>query len=262
MNPASFCNRTLRNSPCKLATLLAATLMCAVPASRVVAQVAVTDQASISSNQHGFAAQLAKTIDQLDQQMQQYALQVRQYEQMLTKIENLGTNFQLQPNTLHEIDADPLIQARCSSGSGGNAIGNLLDNATSLLSQSIVQSQRHICAAIVAAEVNKYNLTVQMLDRLYADSIAIRKLDGVVNGISNLGQSSSATSQALDIGNQMSAQMSHWSAQLKAADAVIGALKDMQSTLAQTAMNARPDLQGEAVQAAALAAAFDYRPLL
>jgi hypothetical protein len=236
MNPASFRNNTMHSIPCKFVTTLTVALACALAASNATAQVLVTDNASISNNKAGFAAQLAKTVDQYAKQIEQYTLQVQQYEQMLTKVESLGTNFQLLPNNLQKIDADTLVQANCSGSSGG-IVSNLLNNATSMLTQSITQNQQNICAQIVITQVDKYNATVDMLNTLSSDSAAVKKLDDLANSFTNLGQSSSVTTQAADLSNQVSAQVNAWNARIKADDAVISSLQGMQSTLAQMALN-------------------------
>jgi hypothetical protein len=198
-----------------------------------------------------------QTLKQIDQ----YVMQGQQYAQMLTKVMNLGTNFQLLPNTMQKIDADPLVQANCNSSSS-SIIGSLLNDVTSLLNQTTAKSQQSICTQIIITQVDKYNSTVDMLSTLSVDSNAVKTLESAANTFSNMGESSSATTQGTSLNNQVSAQVNDWTAHLKADDAIISSLQDMQSTLARQAMNAKPDLAGEAVQAGALTAAFTYHPSL
>jgi hypothetical protein len=208
-------------------------------------------------------AQTVKQIDQYIKQGQQYTTQLQQYEQMLTKVENLGTNFQLLPNSMSRIeDPDPLIQANCNSGSSGSIVGNLLNNVTSLINQSIAKSQQQICAQIVTTQVNKYNATVDMVGVLFANTSSLKTLSDVTSKFTNAGESSAATTQAAGYSNEMATRMNEWAATVKADDAIISSLRDMQSTMARAAMNAKPSLGGEAVQAAVLTAAFTYHPSL
>lgn len=250
---------TGRNAAFAVGLSVAATLS----ASPVAAQVLVTDQQSIVNNKGGFASQLAKTVQQYAQQVQSYATQVQQYEQMLTKVMNLNTNFSLTPNTMQQMDAGPLIQANCSSSSASTIAGNLLNSVTSLINQSsITQSQQTICAAIITTQVDKYNTTVQMMDQIQSNVPAVQTFTNLANTFSNLGQSSSATTQINSYSGQLTTAMSNWKAHMDADDAYIGSLQSMQSTLGQSALKAKPDLVGQAVQAAALTAAFSYQPSL
>jgi hypothetical protein len=230
-------------------------------ASPIAAQVLVTDQQSILNNQTGFASQLAKTIDQYTQQVESYATQVQQYQQMLTKVMNLGTNFSLTPNTMQEIDAGPLIRANCNDSSS-SVVSNLLNQVTSLMNQSITQSQQAICTQIITTQVDKYNITVGMMNQIQSNIPALQKLDDLTNGFTNAGESSAATAQAAGVANQMTTAMSNWRTRMDADDAFISSLQSMQSTLGQAAMRAKPSLTGEAVQAGVLTAAFSYQPSL
>lgn len=199
----------------------------------------------------------AQTIKQIDQ----YIKQVQQYEQMLTQVQNLGSNFQFAQNTRVHLDAGPIIQANCNVGSGGIA-GTLLNSVTSLLNQSMAQSQQNICREIINTQVSKYNSTVDMLDTLDANKPALGVVTSATSGFSNLGESNSATTQATGYNSEMATRMNDWATEMKADDAIIDSLRDMQSTLARQAMNAKPGMVGQAVQAAALTTAFTYHPSL
>ncbi|MBD8899998.1 hypothetical protein [Rhodanobacter sp. DHG33] len=228
----------------------------------VAAQVIVHDPGSMTSSHADSALSYAKQALQYAQQVQQYATQVQQYEQMLTKVMNLGTNFSILPNTMQPIDADSLIQANCNS-SAGSIVGNLLNSVTSLINQSsITRNQQLICAAIINTQVDKYNRTVEMMNQLDSNIPAVQKFTSLANTFSNLGESSSATTQINSYSAQLADAMSQWKTQMDADDAYISSLQSMQSTLGQTALKAKPDLIGQAVQATALTAAFSYQPSL
>lgn len=221
------------------------------------AQVLVVDPNSIANNRAGFASQLAKTIQQYAQQVQSYATQVQQYEQMLTKAMNLGTDFSIAPSTMTEMDAGPLIQANCNSNTG-SIIGNFVNQiTTSLMSQSVVESQQQICAAIITTQVDKYNTTVKMMQQIQSNLPAVQKFTDLADNFSNMGESSSATTQISSYSGQLSTSMSNWKAHMNADDAYIASLQQMQGVLAKKALNGSNNTLGNVVQAGAFAAAFN-----
>ena len=233
-------------------------MMLATGAARAQSVGVLTSDLKSEMEEH---AQTLKQIDQYLKQGLQYEKQIQQYEQMLTKVVNLGTNFHILPNTLTKIDGEPLVEANCNSASG-SIVGNLLNNVTSLLTQSVAQSQQQICAQIITTQVDKYNSTVDMLQSLSSNTSALQKLSDAASTITNAGEISSATTQAAGYNSLMATEVNNWEAHMKADDAIISSLQDMQSTLARQAMNAKPDLGGEAVQAAVLTTAFTYHPSL
>lgn len=246
----------LRSTGHYAALTIGLSIAAVVPTSPVTAQILVTDGASISANNAGFGAQLAKTIQQYAQQVQSYATQVQQYEQMLTKVMNLGTDFSIMPNTMTEMDAGPLIQANCSSNNG-SIIGNFVNQiTTSLMSQSVVKSQQQICAAIITTQVDKYNTTVKMMKQIQSNLPAVQNFTDLANSFGNLGESSSATTQINSYSGQLSTAMSNWKAHMDADDAYITSLQQMQGLLAKKALNGSHVNLGDIVQAAAFAAAF------
>lgn len=206
-------------------------------------------------------AQTVKQIAQYAKQAQQYVTQVQQYEQMFTQVQNLGQDFHFFPPTMEEIAAGPVIAAKCGTGSS-NVAGNILNSVTSLLNQSITKSQQAICAQIVTTQVNKYNSTVQMLNTMNKNIGPLQSLADQASTFTNMGQATTAETEATSYVAQMESARNSWEATVKADDATLSSLNDMQSTLAANAMNAKPDMGGEAVQAAVLTAAFTYHPSL
>lgn len=201
--------------------------------------------------------QTAKQIEQFAKQIQQYALQVQQYEQMLTKAMNLGTNFSIMPTAMQTMDPDPLIQANCSSNTG-SIIGNFASQiTTSLMSQSVVKSQQQICAAIITTQVDKYNTTLQMMQQIQSNIPAVQKFTDLADNFSNLGESSSATTQINSYSGQLSTAMSNWKAHMDADDAYIASLQQMQGVLAKKALNGSNSILGDVVQAGTFATAFN-----
>lgn len=248
--------------------LLALSLACALAAGSASAQVLVTDSANISTNQSGFASQLAKTIDQYKQQIEQYAKQVQQYEtqlqqyqQMLSSIQNLSNGLSLAPNQLQHItNTDSLIQGACSSSSGSGGltglVSSVMNSMTSLMSQSIRQSQLEICGQIVTTQVAKYNSTVDMLNNLNNYGSQFQQLDNLLQGNPTQADAERAAAQVEKYNSAVNTQMSNWQTSMNADDAIISTLQGQQSILGRVALNGSNTVLGNVVQAGAFAAAF------
>jgi len=131
-----------------------------------------------------------------------------------------------------------------------------------MVSQPITQQQQQVCAQIVTAQVDQYNTTVQMMNQIQSNIPALQKVTELTSGFSNMGESSSATAQANNYSTQLVTAMNNYKAHMDADATLISALQSMQSSLGQAAMKGNSSLVGNAVQAAALTAAFSYQPSL
>jgi len=73
------------------------------------AQVLVTDNAAISTNQEGFKSQLAQTVEQYTKQGMQYAKQLQQYETQLQQYEQMvmkvAAAWSVNPGTLGMVES-------------------------------------------------------------------------------------------------------------------------------------------------------------
>lgn len=226
--------------------LLILSLAGALTTSRASAQMVVIDPGNISTNQSGFASQLAKTIDQYRQQIEQYAkqiqqyqLQVQQYQQMLSSIENIPNNLSLAPNRLQPVtDTQSLIQGRCSSASGSAGLVSVVMNSmSSLMTQSIAQTQQMLCGQIVATQVHKYNVTVDMLNKLNGYSDQFAQLDGLMNFGSTQADTDRASTQVQKYGVAIATDLGNWQARMNADSAVISTLENQQSILGHIALD-------------------------
>ena len=235
-------------------TAIAFALTCCFAAAGAQAQTGVLTQDTV---EEGWSSAMAAF-----QKGEQYANAVAQLNQMLSSIKGLTSGMSLLPNTLQPMDPAPLVQAQCS-GSSNSIVGNLLNNVTSLLNQSAMQSQQQICAQIINTQVSKYNSTLQILSQISSSgSQFTSQVEATANSISTLADSGRAQTMQQDYSNALTTEMNNWQTQMKADDEIISSLQAMQSTLAQSVMNAKPDLAGDAVEATALTAAFNYQPSL
>jgi len=261
-NPAKFRSRRLPG----VSTLVALSLACGAFGGGACAQVLVHDQGVISGNQEGFQSQLAKTVDQYRQQIeqytkqiQQYELQLQQYQQMLSSIPNIGNNVSLAPNQLeHVTNIDALIQGKCSGTSSmGGLVSTVMNSMSSLMDQSITQTQQVICERIVTTQIKKYNETVDMLNKLhdqYGDQF--QQLDSLFGSGSSMGDTERASGQAQKYSDALATEMSNWQARMKADDAVIETLQNQQSILGHVALKGSSTPLGNVIQATTFAAAF------
>lgn len=245
--------------------LFALSLACALTVGSASAQVLVTDSANISTNESGFASQLAKTVDQYTKQIEQYKTQIdqyttqlQQYEQMLSSIENIPNNLSLAPNQLKEVtDIDPLIQGKCSSTAGlGGLVSSVMNSMSSLMTQSIANTQQMLCGQIVTTQVHKYNQTVAMLNKLRSYSNQFQRLDNALNTNSKEADTGRVAAQADKYNSAVATEMGNWEAQMKADDAVIATLENQQSILGHIALKGSNTILGNVVQATTFAAAF------
>lgn len=181
---------------------------------------------------------LLKQVEMISNEIKSYEELVMQYEQMLVKVQNLGTNFSLAANTLQPIsDPSALINADCPSGQGGGLAGIAMSALSSLISQPLDQGQRVICAQIITRQVDKYNKTVAMLNKIQGYSGALQNLTNLANSISTLGQSNATTTQVNTYSSQIQTEMSNWEADMRADDTMIAALQSQQTMLANMALN-------------------------
>ena len=215
----------------KTGLALALSLACGLFATSASAQWAVIDNASISSNSTNFLNQLNQTVKQWQTELQEYA-------QMQSSIAGLSTGMSLTPNQLQPVpDATSLIQANCAGGSGSGLTGNIMNSLSSLMTQSITQSQQQICAQIVSTEVDKYNKTVAMLNQMNTYSNMFQQVQQVGQSISTFADSGRANNQAQTYSNALTTEMSNWQAQMKADDAIINTLQEQQGILARVALS-------------------------
>lgn len=250
----SIAHPTIRATyPGRLATVLLVGLF----SFSASAQVWVTDTEGNIANKAGFAKQLEQSVADYARQAQQLYQETQTALQLVSSVQGLASNMSLLPNQMQQItDASPLIQANCAGSGSGGIVGDLLNQVTSLVNQSIMQRQQQICAAIVQTQVDKYNLTVQMTQRLGGYSDYFNKVEGIINSAKTLGDANSANNEAQKYDSAMNTEMNDFQTQIKAKDAMISSLQDMQSTLAQSTMRGGTSLLGNAVQAAALTTAF------
>lgn len=259
-------NASFRRPPHRRGAMLAAAVAGLLGAGCVNAQVLVHDPGAVISNEHGFAAQLAQTVDQYAKQVEQYATQLEQlsvqYQQftnLLVTLGNLPNALTMPGGPIPHLDASALAPMRCGA-SGGSIPGGLMASLASAFESSYLTAQRQICRKLVEIEIEKYNSTADMLDRIkgpggYAE--LARKLEAMREALGRLanGDLGSINNQATRNMANLNAEMYNWQAGIAGYDAMLKSLEDLQSTLANNALNGRPTLLGTGIQAAALAAA-------
>jgi len=238
--------------------MLATAIGCALLAGSVSAQVVVVDPGSIAANEQSFAAQLAKTIEQYAKQIQQYETQLQQYQQLLSSIQGLSNGLSLAPNKLQRVtNTDSLIQGKCSNTSSPTGlVSGVMNSMSSLMTQSITQTQRMICGQIVATQIHKYNTTVDMLNKLNNYSSQFHQVESIVKSISTVADTGRAATQVEKYNSAVTTEMGNWQAQMKADDAIIETLQNQQSILGHVALNGNSTVLGNVIQASTFAAAF------
>lgn len=203
-------------------------------------------------------AQYTKQIEAFRQQVQQYQLQLQQYQQMVTSVQNIRSNLSLSSNELqHVTDVQSLIRAKCSGASGaGGLVSSVMNSMSSLMTQSITQTQKMICGQIVTTQVGKYNKTVDMLNELHRYAGQFHQLEGTVNTGNTQHDTEQITALVAKYTGAVNTEMSNWQAQVKADDAVISTLENQQSILGSVALSGSSTVLGNVIQATTFAAAF------
>lgn len=246
-----------RSMPCRLLVLGLAAGIATVGTAG--AQVLVADPTSVASNEKGFAVQLAKTTEQYAKQIQQYATQLQQYQQLLSSVGSLGNGLSLAPNQLQPVaDTAALIQGKCSGATGpADLVGSLMNSMSSLLTQSIVQTQQALCAQIVTVQIDKYNRTVELLDRLHGYASQFQQVEDLASAISTLADTGRVSTQVQKYASALDTDMGDWQARMQADDAIIATLQNQQAILSHVALRGSNTILGNVIQAAAFATAFN-----
>lgn len=212
----------------------------------VHAQVIVEDPTSI-----------AKQISQYATQLDQYRQEVQQYEQLLMKVQGLGTNISFMPSTLNqmsEADTAQLIEQNCPGTPG---LQGLITSIASSISPTkpIIASQQQICASIVALQVDEYNRTVFIVNKLAEQATTLQKLNDLANAVDTLGKTNGATTQIDNYATTVAKGMTDWQTQVAADEALIKALTAQQQVLSHVAMKGSNTVLGNVVQVGVLAGA-------
>lgn len=234
--------------------------------SVIHAQVLVTDVTAISTTEEGFKSQLAQSIERYTRQGQMFAKQIEQYQQQILQYQEVLTSVQqyatggisLSSEKLTPIsDATSLIQQTCPGAGGVGVLGSMISIISSPLNNSITKDQQIICAQIVLAKVEKYNKTVEIVNKTQDFG---QELNGLIAGVSTLttqGDSDRMTAQISAHGEQLAWERQEWLTQMKRYDAIIEALQQQQGLLAKVALDGTKVTLGSLVQAAAFAKAFE-----
>ena len=245
--------------------LISLSLACSLAAGAACAQVIVADpilEGAQTTSNVTQGTQLAKQLLQLEQQIQSYATQLEQLRNILTRIQNLGDNISITPKSLQPLDStqsDKLIAQACAGpglsvgGMVTGVISGLLGNSSN---QPITERQQLICKQIVLLQIDEYNITANALDELTVQQSTVQKLRDVINSISTMGESSSASSQAQQFMSQLQAASDTWKKQVEADASMIATLQQQQSVLSRVALNGSNTVLGNIVQAGAFALAF------
>jgi hypothetical protein len=249
-----------------LASLLAGMLFTG-PAG---AQWAVIDAGAISVAEGGFAKAAAEYAEQAKrwlETLEQYREQIAHYQQMMASVMSISFSGMTISNKLSRIDDPSSFVAQACPGSGDLASTALdLVGLSSLdFNGNIAQSQRQICQRITLLQIDKYNKTADMLNKMNQYGSLFQQIDqlraalGSINAIGNLQANSNEVARS---GFKLTGDVENWRAQMTADDAAIQTLHGQQTLLANLALkgtNASGTVGaviGNVIQGGAFAAAF------
>jgi hypothetical protein len=217
-----------------------------------------------ASNIVRWAQQQADMLQQYLQMVEQYEQMVKQYQQMITSVTNL--NFSIRPTqTLTRIsDISDMVSQACPNFTG-DAVSMVLDFVKSSLFDSrtsLADSQQTICTQTTLLQIEKYNKTVDMLDRLKEYTQLLQDIEtsrsANVNGSDNSAANLQASiDEAARTANKLQKEAQDWQGQMAAADAAISTLQAQQTVFANVRLKGKNAfLLGQITQALAFKAAF------
>jgi hypothetical protein len=255
----------VRRAPRRAALVMSLAVACTAMGS-ANAQVLVTD---VPAETAAGTTATASTAMQAFQAGAQYTNFVAQLTQLTSTLSSVISNplGAILPSTnvmseLSPATTQQLIQGKCSSATSGGIVGGALQGLSSAVSAidlggNIAQAQQQICGNIVYAQVDEYNATVDLYGQmpLLRNSMTqVQAMAQQINGI--MGNSTSSTSQTVALTQQEQHQISEWQTRVNLDENIIKTLNQQQSTLAAISLRGNPNILGDAVQAAALKAAF------
>lgn len=227
---------------------LAFTIMvigCVLAAGNANAQAVVTDPVHTQLTMTGWIKELvsqgkqhAQQIQQYQKQLQQYQQQIKQYEQQYVK----GNAFQGKPGyreKFTERDINAGVVDKCGQGPRKNPVG---------------AEQYKYCVAIAQTENRRFNAMIKVLQD-------VEKRDGELQATyeeranlnqTDAGQLQSNSNRVLAIQGQMQNDVQNAKTVMETYDALLRGLKEDQIRTANSALNNKSSLVGNAVQGAAL----------
>ncbi|KUO97654.1 hypothetical protein AR276_24145 [Stenotrophomonas maltophilia] len=201
-------------------------------------------------------ASQAEAFAEYGVQAQRFMETTQNWAQKLAKFNQIIAS-PLMPTgvTLKPVPAEWNVAERCGAGSIMSLSG-ILTALDMNPGGDIAAQQRNICAAIQMLENQKYNETVEVVQKTMPD---MRKVLDRIRDIRDLFNTEGALSETVtnatvsDI--YMQADFATWEKKVGAYDRQIQALTRMQQMLAQRALKGTPSPVGTIIKAAALKAA-------
>ena len=259
MNHLSRKARHLRNARATMALTLCIGL--GAITGDAGAQVVTIDPAHIAKD----VANFAKTLQQYAKEIAQYQAVLQHYQQELVRFTHMDFSLPSMQNSYQEIssnDAAEQVARACpstsSSGSGvAGAVSGLLQIFTPNANASILSNQRTICEQIQFRQIDKYNLTVRMMNRLEDYSKNLKLLqDQMQNGGDSEGAMAGTKGNIELNSTALDNEMKSWTGQINADDQMIGYMRSQQSVQARAIFRGSNTALGNVIQAATFAAAF------
>lgn len=254
-------SRTTRSLPITRATGLAFALCLALGTvvGNVRAQVVTIDPAHIAKD----VANFAKTMEQYAKEIAQYQAVLQHYQQQLVRFTHMDFALPTMQNDYHEIssgDAADQVARACPStdGSGvAGAVSGLLQIFTPKANSSILGNQRMICEQIQFRQIDKYNLTVRMMNRLKDYSKNLKSLQDQMQSGGDSEGAMAGTKGNIELNSSaLENEMKTWDGQINADDQMISYMQSQQSVQAREILNGSNTVLGNVIQAATFASAF------
>ncbi|GGA22133.1 hypothetical protein GCM10010981_07900 [Dyella nitratireducens] len=196
-------------------------------------------QTEVVIDPSAIAQSITNLGEELAQMQKLWQLGQDQLNQLVSTIDglrNLSPGFSSPAlQSISDSQRNDLIRMNCKTTSGG-LIGSALDALFSS-SSSIQERQQAICAQIVATQIDKYNLTVEMLKNVEQQSNFFTEIAGIIGNIKSIADSGRIAAHAQSYSNALTTDMANWRTQMDAKDAIIRNLQAQQAVLGRAALN-------------------------
>jgi len=243
----------------KAALALGVCIACGLAGSNASAQFVVIDPAHISTD----VANFAKTIEQYAKDIAQYKAVLQHYQQQLVNLTHMNFSLPTMQNHYQEIsdsDARQQVANACPSTDGGDPVSpvsGLLQIFTPSVNSPVLDNQRSICEQMQFRQIDKYNLTVKMMNRLQDYSNNLQSLQQQVEaGGTSEGALAGAKANMDMNATALENEMRTWNGQIMADDQMIIYMQNQQSVQAREILRGSNTVLGNVIQAGAFAAAF------
>ncbi|MBS0342946.1 MAG: hypothetical protein JSS56_20730 [Proteobacteria bacterium] len=216
--------------------------------------VIVNDTQSMSKAIAEYAEQAKRWADTVAQ----YQQQLQHYQQMLSTAMNANFQGVLPTSALQKItDESSIIQQACPDSA---VVAGAVSTITGVdLQGPIHATALKLCAQKVHLQIDSYNSTIDLLERMPKYGGLLQQIDNLRNALgssNSIGNLQANTNEAARTSNKLDSEFINWQSRIRANETAIATLDSQMSLVAQISLKGQGSIFGKVVSAAAFAKAF------